>query len=91
QAFSVYVDTLFICTATALKILITQQYNVQGSLPDGQFIVQHVDPSTLISSPAFTQMALASVFGGVGPVFVGIALFFFAFTTILAYYYIAET
>ncbi|GAA0832572.1 alanine/glycine:cation symporter family protein [Marinomonas arenicola] len=91
QAFSVYVDTLFICTATALMILITQQYNIQGSLPDGQFIVQHVDPSTIISSPAFTQMALASVFGGVGPVFVGVALFFFAFTTILAYYYIAET
>lgn len=91
QAFSVYVDTLFICTATALMILITQQYNVQGSLPDGQFIVQHVDPSTIIASPAFTQMALAHMFGSVGPIFVGIALFFFAFTTILAYYYIAET
>ena len=91
QAFSVYVDTLFICTATALMILITQQYNVQGSLPDGQFIVQHVDPATIIASPAFTQMALANVFGGIGPIFVGIALFFFAFTTILAYYYIAET
>ncbi|MEP2616934.1 MAG: alanine/glycine:cation symporter family protein [Marinomonas sp.] len=91
QAFSVYIDTLFICTATALMILITQQYNVQGTLADGQFIVQNVDPSTIISSSAFTQMALASVFGSIGPIFVGIALFFFAFTTILAYYYIAET
>lgn len=36
-------------------------------------------------------MALFSVFGDFGPAFVGIALFFFAFTTILAYYYIAET
>jgi AGCS family alanine or glycine:cation symporter len=72
-------------------ILITQQYNVQGTLADGQFIVQNVDPSTIIASPAFTQMALASVFGSTGPIFVGIALFFFAFTTILAYYYIAET
>ncbi|ADZ90442.1 alanine/glycine:cation symporter family protein [Marinomonas mediterranea] len=91
QAFSVYVDTLFICTATALMILITQQYNVQGTLPEGQFLIQNVDPSVIISSPAFTQMALESVFGGIGPVFVGFALFFFAFTTILAYYYIAET
>ena len=91
QAFSVYIDTLFICTATALMILITQQYNVQGTLEAGQFIVQNVPAETVIGSPAFTQLALQSVFGGFGPLFVGIALFFFAFTTILAYYYIAET
>ena len=91
QAFSVYVDTLFVCTATALMILITQQYNVQGTLPDGQFIVQNIPADVIIASPAFTQMALQSIFGSFGSIFVGIALFFFAFTTILAYYYIAET
>lgn len=91
QAFSVYVDTLFVCTATALMILITQQYNVQGTLPDGQFITQNVPADVIIASPAFTQMALQSIFGDFGSAFVGIALFFFAFTTILAYYYIAET
>jgi len=32
-----------------------------------------------------------SVFPGVGKPFVAVALFFFAFTTLLAYYYIAET
>jgi len=91
QAFSVYVDTLFVCSATAFMILITQQYNVQGSLEAGQFIVQNLDASVEISSPAFTQLALFSVFGNFGQGFVGVALFFFAFTTILAYYYIAET
>ncbi|GAB2913829.1 alanine/glycine:cation symporter family protein [Rheinheimera gaetbuli] len=91
QAFSVYVDTLFVCTATALMILITQQYNVVGELPAGQFIVQNVDAATEIGSAAFTQMALFSVFGNFGQLFVGLALFFFAFTTILAYYYITET
>ena len=44
-----------------------------------------------INSPAFTQLALESVVGGVGKTFVAVALFFFAFTTLLAYYYIAET
>lgn len=88
QAFSVYVDTLFVCTATALMILITGMYNIQGTL--GDFIVQNVDPATKINSPAFTQMALMSVFGSFGQTFVAIAVFFFAFTTILAYYYIAE-
>ena len=37
------------------------------------------------------SMALESVMGGFGKTFVAIALFFFAFTTLLAYYYIAET
>jgi AGCS family alanine or glycine:cation symporter len=41
--------------------------------------------------PGFTQSAMDSVFPGFGSYFVAIALFFFAFTTILAYYYIAET
>ena len=91
QAFSVYVDTLFVCSATAFMILITQQYNVQGALEEGQFIVQNVDAQTVIASAAFTQMALFSVFGNFGQAFVGVSLFFFAFTTILAYYYIAET
>lgn len=96
QAFSVYIDTLFVCTATALMILITQQYNVQTEDFDmlantGVMIVQNVPPSTEVASSAFTQLALSSVFGHLGQVFVGIALFFFAFTTILAYYYIAET
>ena len=66
QAFSVYVDTIFVCTATALMILITQQYNVVGELPAGQFIVQNVDGATEVGSAAFTQMALFSVFGSFG-------------------------
>lgn len=91
QAFSVYIDTLFVCSATAFMILITQQYNIQGTLPAGEFLVQHLPADTPIGDPTFTQLAVSSVFGGFGPIFVAIAVFFFAFTTILAYYYIAET
>lgn len=91
QAFSIYVDTLLVCTATAFMILITGQYNVQGTLPAGSFIVQNLPAATEIGSAAFTQMALQNTFGAFGPFFVGLALFFFAFTTIVAYYYIAET
>lgn len=91
QAFSVYVDTLFVCSATAFMILITGQYNIQGTLPEGQFLVQNVAANTQINGPAFTQMAVSSVFGHFGNVFTGISIFFFAFTTIVAYYYIAET
>lgn len=39
----------------------------------------------------YTQYAVESALPGFGAPFVAIALFFFAFTTIMAYYYIAET
>lgn len=91
QAFSVYIDTLFVCSATAFMILMTGMYNIQGTLEAGQFLVQNVAADTNINSPAFTQMAVSSIFGGFGNVFVAIAVFFFSFTTIMAYYYIAET
>jgi AGCS family alanine or glycine:cation symporter len=89
QAFSVYVDTLFVCSATAFMILITNQYYVSGL--DNSISGGMLGSDVIISSPAFTQLALESVMGGFGKVFVAVALFFFAFTTILAYYYIAET
>jgi len=88
QAFSVYVDTLFVCSATAFMILITGAYNVRG---DEGFIIQNLPAMTDIEGPAFTQLAVDSIMPGVGKPFVATALFFFAFTTILAYYYIAET
>ncbi len=91
QAFSIYVDTLFVCSATAFMILITGMYNVQGTLEAGQFIVQNVGATVEIGSPAFTQMAVSTMFGNFGQIFVALAVFFFAFTTIVAYYYIAET
>ncbi len=105
QAFSVYIDTIFVCSATAFMILITGMYNVKGA--DGALIVdngvyytqagvKHVD-----GSPTYTQAAIDKAFSGqetfhesyvgAGSYFVAIALFFFAFTTLLAYYYIAET
>ncbi len=89
QSFSVYVDTLFVCSATAFMILITNSYYVQGleNTVSGGALANDI----IISSPAFTQLALESVLGGFGKTFVAIALFFFAFTTLLAYYYIAET
>jgi len=89
QSFSVYVDTLFVCSATAFMILITQQYYVSGL--DAAISGGVLGPNVIISSPAFTQLALESVLGGFGKTFVAVALFFFAFTTLLAYYYIAET
>lgn len=87
QAFSVYVDTLFVCTATALMILFTGKYNVAN--PNGGFLAENI-PGAKIGAE-YTQMAIASHFPTIGAGFVAVSLLFFAFTTIMAYYYIAET
>ena len=87
QAFSVYVDTLLVCTATALMILFTGKYNVLN--PAGGFLVEQV-PGVAVGSE-YTQLAVNAHFPGLGGGFVAVALFLFAFTTIMAYYYIAET
>ena len=87
QAFSVYVDTLFVCTATAFMILFTGKYNVAN--PAGGFLAENLPG--VPSGPEFTQYAVSTHFPALGPGFVAISLLFFAFTTIMAYYYIAET
>ncbi|MDX5482603.1 MAG: alanine:cation symporter family protein, partial [Hymenobacteraceae bacterium] len=87
QAFSVYVDTLFVCTATAFMILFTGQYNVVN--PEGGFIVENL-PGVAFG-PEYTQYAVNTYFPSLGSGFVAISLLLFAFTTIMAYYYIAET
>lgn len=87
QGFSVYIDTVIVCTATAIMILITGMYNVTpaNSAP----LVENIPG--VVAGTAFTQAALSTVFGNLGPIFVSIAIFFFAFTCLMAYYYIAET
>ena len=87
QAFSVYIDTLFVCTATAFMILFTGQYNVVN--PEGGFLVENIPGATI--GAEFTQLAVGEHFPAIGSGFVAFSLLFFAFTTIMAYYYIAET
>lgn len=89
QAFSVYVDTLFVCTATALMILITGMYNTSDGA--GGFLFQSAALSGAAPGPIFTQSAVDTLVPGLGSAFVAIALFFFAFTTLMAYYYYCES
>ncbi len=87
QAFSVYVDTLLVCSSTAFMILSTGLYNVVA--PEGGMLVEALPG--IEAGPGYTQSAVETVLPGYGAGFVALALLFFAFTTIVAYYYMAET
>ena len=89
QAFSVYVDTLLVCTATALMILTSGTYNIIDSAT-GELLVANA-PELGNNYAGFTQGAVDTVFAGFGSEFISIAMVFFAFSTVMAYYFYAET
>ena len=91
QSFAVYIDTLFVCTATAFIILSTDMYRVyEGQSEDGAVLYEGGLPADISVGPGFVQEGMNTMLSGFGPTFVAVAIMFFAFTTVLAYYYMAE-
>ncbi|MGO2005363.1 alanine/glycine:cation symporter family protein [Arthrobacter rhombi] len=87
QSFSILIDTVVVCFATGIMIVMTGSYNVFDK--QGNAVVNQLPG--VEAGPAYTQEAVNDVLPGFGPAFVAIALFFFAFTTLVAFYYIAHT
>lgn len=76
QAFSVFIDTLIICSCTAFMVLLSDAYTIgAGAEVDGVVL---------------TQTALAAHVGEWGRGFVSVALVLFAFTSIMYNYYLGE-
>lgn len=75
QAFSVFIDTLVMCSCTALIILLSDSY---------------IPGAGDISGVALTQNALAGHLGAWGGSFVSVALVLFAFSSIMYNYYLGE-
>ncbi len=74
QSLGVFIDTILICTATALMILFS------GALA----------PGSGLTGTQLTQAALEVHIGAAGPYFIAVAIFFFAFTSIIGNYAYAE-
>ena len=92
QAFAVYVDTLFVCSATAFIIISTDMYKVfENQSEDGAVRYAGKLADGVPVGPGFVQEGLNSFTSGIGTSFVAVAIGLFAFTTVLAYYYMAET
>src|SRR3546814_3407020 len=70
-------------------ILASGMYNIADPAAAGGFLYQALPGA--VAGPDFSQAAVDSTFPGWGAGFVAIALLFFVFTTVMAYYYMAET
>ena len=75
----VFIDTFVVLTMTALVILTSGVLGTVGA--DGE----------LLSGTALAQAAFNQSFGSFGNAFVAICLLFFAFSTILSWYFFGET
>ena len=74
QALGVFIDTIVICSCTAF-ILLVSGVDISGAHGIGIEL---------------TQQALVSQVGPIGGVFITIAVFFFAFSTVIGTYYYGE-
>lgn len=70
----VFIDTFVILTLTALVIITTRSVTPDGSL----------------TGTALTQAGFSAVFGRFGTIFIAICMFFFAFSTIIGWYFFGE-
>ena len=73
QTLSVYIDTLLLCTATALMCLSTG-----------------VPATEAVSGAPYVQIAISTVFGTIGPIFITVAMVLFAFTTLIGNLYYVD-
>ena len=79
----VFIDTFVVLTMTALVVIVTL-YAGNGPLTNPEV-------SAVASKSTLAQAAFASVFGtNVGNIFVAICLFFFAFSTIIGWYFFGK-
>ena len=74
QSLGVFIDTILICTATSVMILLS------GTL----------EPGSGVTGTQLTQAAMSTHIGSAGTYFIAIAIFFFAFTSIIGNYSYAE-
>ena len=87
---------LYLCIGVGLLFTILTRFvqvrylkDMSTQAPDGSFIVDHL--KGVEAGPQYTQQAVETVLSGFGSGFVAVSLVFFAFTTIMSQYYIAET
>ena len=79
QMLSVFIDTLLICSATALMCLCTNVVPKDFLNADGT-----------ADAAGYVQSSIGSTLGGFGPVFLAVAMSMFAFTTLIGNYSYCE-
>ena len=87
NALSVFIGTFFVCTTSAIMMLITGCYNVSGG--SGEMLYEGL-PGVAYGN-GFVSEAIDTVVPGLGAPFVAVAILCFASVVLLAYYLYGES
>ncbi|WP_251495823.1 alanine/glycine:cation symporter family protein [Otoolea muris] len=91
NAAGVWLDTVIVCTASGLMMLLTGCYNTQfGYVGTGAPELADLAASGT-NGVIFVQLGCRTVLGGIAPLFIAVMLALFSFTCLISYYYEAET
>jgi alanine or glycine:cation symporter, AGCS family len=85
SSFCVFIDTIVVCTASAIMILVSGSYNI---------VFKGKNLFVGLAGKDYTQFveeSINTIFTGWGPFFIAIALFFFAFTSLFGAFFNAQS
>lgn len=91
NAAGVWLDTVIICSASGLMILLTDCFNTSAGYVGAGAAEMSGLAAAGTNGVIFVQLAMRTVMGGIAPTFIAIMLALFSFTCLISYYYEAET
>lgn len=95
NAAGVWLDTVVVCNATGLMILLTDCFHTESGYVGTGWGTYAAEFQQLAAEGTkgviFVQYAVSRVMGGIAPTFIAIMLALFSFTCIISYYYEAES
>ena len=91
NAAGVWLDTVIVCTASGLMMLLTDCFNTQfGYVGSGAPEMAELAAAGT-NGVIFVQYACRTVMGSIAPLFVAVMLALFSFTCLISYFYESET
>lgn len=91
NAAGVWLDTVVVCSASGLMILLTDCFNTSAGYIGAGSAELPALAEAGTNGVIFVQLAMRTLMGGIAPTFIAIMLALFSFTCLISYYYEAET
>jgi AGCS family alanine or glycine:cation symporter len=90
QGLSVYIDTILVCSITGISIMVTGFYNVSANA-EGTSLITNGIPGVEYGISWMNRVMRACLGGDWAGMLLAVLIVIFVFTTLMAYYYQAES
>jgi amino acid carrier protein len=90
QGLSVYIDTIIVCSVTAVSLIVTGLYNVSANAAGTKLITEGL-PGYEYGVNYMQQCMIRNLGGNIGGIILAVLIAVFVFTTLMSYYYQMES